>query len=47
MVLTGLIIIAVMLMALGVPEVPGIRWMLLVPMPAAGPGRAAPGYHRS
>ena len=42
MVLVGLIIIAVVLMALTVPGVPGIRWKLPVPMPAAGPDRAAP-----
>ena len=36
MVLIGLIIIAVVLMALTVPGVPGIRWKLPVPMPAAG-----------
>jgi hypothetical protein len=41
MVLIGLIIIAVVLMAL---MVPGIQWRLPVPMPAAGPDRAAPGY---
>jgi hypothetical protein len=41
MVLIGLIIIAVVLMVLGVS---GIRWKLPVPMPAAGPDRAAPGY---
>ena len=39
MVLIGLIIIAVVLMAL---TVPGIQWNLPVPMPAAGPDRAAP-----
>ena len=39
MVLIGLIIIAVVLMAL---TVPGIQWKLAVPMPAAGPDRAAP-----
>ena len=44
MVLIGLIIIAVVLMALTVPGVPGIQWKLPVPMPAAGPDRAAPGY---
>jgi hypothetical protein len=44
MVLIGPIIIAVVLMALMVPGVPGIRWKLPVPMPAAGPDRAAPGY---
>jgi len=44
MVPLGLIIIAVVLMALMVPGVPGIRWKLPVPMPAAGPDRAAPGY---
>ena len=44
MVLIDLIIIAVVLMALLVPGVPGIRWKLPVPMPAAGPDRAAPGY---
>ena len=43
MVLIGLIIIAVML-TLMVPGVSGIRWKLPVPMPAAGPDRAAPGY---
>jgi hypothetical protein len=42
MVLIGLIIIAVVLTALTVPAVPGIRWKLPVPMPAAGPDRAAP-----
>ena len=36
MVLIGLIIIAVVLMALMVPGVPGIQWKLPVPMPAAG-----------
>ena len=41
MVLIGLIIIAVVLMAL---MVPGIQRRLPVPMPAAGPDRAAPGY---
>jgi len=41
MVLIGLIIIAVVLMAL---IVPGIQCRLPVPMPAAGPDRAAPGY---
>jgi hypothetical protein len=41
MVLIGLIIIAVVLMAL---VVPGIWWKLPVPMSAAGPDRAAPGY---
>jgi hypothetical protein len=44
MVLTGLIIIAVALMALMVPGMPGIQWKLSAPMPAAGPDRAAPGY---
>ena len=39
MVLIGLII-AVVLMAL---MVPGIQWRLPMPMPAAGPDRAAPG----
>ena len=43
MVLIGLIII-VALMALMVPGVPGIQGKLPVPMPAAGPDRAAPGY---
>jgi len=41
MVLIGLIIIAVVLLAL---MVPGIQRKLPVPMPAAGPDRAAPGY---
>jgi hypothetical protein len=40
----GLIIVAVVLMALMVLGVSGIRWKLPVPMPAAGPDRAAPGY---
>jgi hypothetical protein len=44
MALIGLIIIAVALMALIVPGVPGMQWKLPVPMPAAGPDRAAPGY---
>jgi hypothetical protein len=44
MVLIGLIIIAVVLMALLVPGVSGSRWKLPEPMPAAGPDRAAPGY---
>ena len=44
MVLIGLIIIAVVLMALLVLGVPGIQWRLPAPMPAAGPDRAAPGY---
>ena len=44
MVLIGLIIIAVVLMALMVPGVPGIQRKLPAPMPAAGPGRAASGY---
>jgi hypothetical protein len=39
MVLIGLIIIAVVLMALMVPGMPGTRWKLPVPMPAAGPDR--------
>jgi hypothetical protein len=41
MVLTGLIIIAVVLMAL---MAPGIQRKLPVPMPATGRDRAAPGY---
>jgi hypothetical protein len=44
MVLIGLILIAVVLMALMVLGVSGIQWKLPVPMPAAGPDRAAPGY---
>jgi len=44
MVLIGLIIIAVALMALMMPGVPGIQRKLPAPMPAAGPHRAAPGY---
>ena len=44
MVLTGLIIAAVVLMALMAPGVPGIQRKLPVPMSAAGPDRAAPGY---
>ena len=36
MVLIGLISIAVLLMALGVPEMPGIHRKLPAPMPAAG-----------
>ena len=44
MVLIGLIIIAVVLMALMVPGVPGIQRKLPARMPAAGPDRAAPGY---
>jgi hypothetical protein len=39
MVLIGLIIIAVVLMALMVPGVSSIRWKLPVPIPAAGPDR--------
>jgi len=38
MVLIGLIIIAVVLMALTVLGVPGIQWKLPTPMPAARPG---------
>jgi hypothetical protein len=44
MVLIGLIIIAAVLMALMVLGMSGMRWKLPVPMPAAGPDRAAPGY---
>ena len=44
MVLIGLIIIAVVLMALMALGVSGIQRKLPVPMPAAGPDRAAPGY---
>ena len=44
MLIIGLIIIAVVLMALMALMVPGIQWKLPVPMPAAGPDRAAPGY---
>jgi hypothetical protein len=44
MALIGLIIIAVAQMAFLVPGVPGIRWKLPAPLPAAGPGLGAPGY---
>jgi hypothetical protein len=44
MVLIGLIIIAVVLMALMVRGVLGIRLKLPAPMPAEGPDRAGPGY---
>jgi hypothetical protein len=40
MVLPGPIIITVVLTALMVPAVPGIRWRLPAPMPAADPDRA-------
>jgi hypothetical protein len=42
MVLIGLIIIAVVLMALMLPGMPGTRWKLPVPMPAAGPDGQRP-----
>ncbi len=44
MVLIGPIIIAVALMALMAPGMPGIQWELPAPTPAAGQDRAAPGY---
>ncbi len=43
MVLTGLIIIAVVFMALMVPGMPGTRWKLAVPVVG---GRAAPARAR-
>jgi hypothetical protein len=42
MVLIGLIIIAVALMALMLPGMPGTRWKLPVPMPAARPDGQRP-----
>jgi hypothetical protein len=42
MVLIGLIIISVVLMALMVPGMPGTRWKLPVPTPAAGPDGQRP-----
>jgi hypothetical protein len=44
MVFIGPIIIAVALMALMAPGMPGIQWELPATTPAAGSNRAAPGY---